>query len=196
MLYSVIYVPGLGDANPRGQRLLVRSWRFWGVRPLFFHPKWADGETFEPKLERLLALIDDEITKGRQVSLVAASAGAGAAIHAFAARKDVVSGVVLIAGWVNSPESIGAGYRRKNPAFYESAREVQFSLDKLDFDSDRPRIQSRQALVDPIVPRQFSQVAGARSVTVPSIGHAFTIATQLLFGAPFWLRFLKRVQRW
>lgn len=191
MKHSVIYIPGLGDVNPRGQLALVRAWKWYGVEPHFFQMNWADGEAFAPKLDRLLMLIDGQHAKGNKVSLVAASAGAGAAINAFAARKNVVSGVVLIAGWVNFPEDIGQGYRRKNPAFVESANLVQSSLDKLGFDADRARIQSRHAIFDPVVPQKYSEVIGGNNVTVPSVGHATTIATQLAVGAPSFLRFLK-----
>lgn len=194
-IHSVIYVPGLGDADPKGQRRLVATWRLWGVRPHLFHMNWADGEAFEPKLERLLKLIDGLHAKGNRVSLVGASAGAGAVINAFAARKDKVDGVVCIAGKINNPDAIGQSYRRKNPAFVESAQQVQFSLDKLDWDTDRPRIQSRYAFLDAIVPKHDSQVSGADNRMVPSIGHAFTIATQLLFGTPSFLRFLKQLEK-
>lgn len=190
--HSVIYIPGLGDANPRGQLALVRAWKWYGVEPHFFQMNWADGEAFVLKLDRLLMLLDGQHAKGNKVSLVAASAGAGAAINAFAARKNVVSGVVLIAGWVNFPEDIGQGYRRKNPAFVESAYRVQPSLDTLNFEADRARIQSRHAIFDPVVSQKYSEVIGGHNVTVPSIGHATTIATQLAVGAPSFLRFLKR----
>ena len=193
--HSVIYIPGLGDGNPRGQLALVRTWKWYGVEPHFFQMNWADGEPFAPKFERLLLLIDGQHAKGNKVSLVAASAGAGAAINAFAARKAVVSGVVLIAGWVNFPEDIGQGYRRKNLAFVESAYKVQSSLDTLDFKADRARIQARHAMFDPVVPQKYSEVIGGHNVTVPSIGHATTIATQLSLGAPAWLRFLKKLAK-
>jgi pimeloyl-ACP methyl ester carboxylesterase len=190
-IHDVIYIPGLGDANPRAQRGLVATWRLWGVRPQLFHINWGNGEAFTPKLERLLALIDENLAQGHTVSLVASSAGAGAAINAFAGRKGRLNGVVCIAGKINSPETIGPRYSTGNPAFVGSARQVQFSLDKLDFDTDRSRILSRYAMFDPVVPRRDSQVAGGRNRTVLSFGHSITIATQLLFGAPSFLRFLK-----
>jgi hypothetical protein len=39
-----------------------------------------------------------------------------------------------------------------------------------------------------------SRVQGAQNVVVPGVGHAFTIVTQALFGAPFFLRFLKMIK--
>jgi hypothetical protein len=192
MKHSVIYIPGLGDANPRGQLTLVRTWKWYGIEPHFFQMNWADGEPFAPKFDRLLLLIDGQKAKGNKVSLVAASAGAGAAINAFAARKDAINGVVCIAGKVNNADTIGENYRRQNPAFVESANLVQRSLDQLDFDTDRTRILSRYALFDPVVPREDSEIAGAHNHAVPSVGHSVTIALQLMFGAPSFLRFLKQ----
>jgi hypothetical protein len=157
--------------------------------------KWADGEDFAPKFDRLLQRIDKEITTGNTVSLVGASAGAGAVINAFAARKDELNGVVVIAGKVNNPEGIGSGYRSKNPAFIESAYMVQKSLDQLDFDTDRQRIQSRYAFIDPVIPMADSKVTGGINKMVPSVGHPVTIATQLVFGAPFFLGWLKKLSR-
>jgi pimeloyl-ACP methyl ester carboxylesterase len=193
--HSIIYVPGLGDAHLGGQRLLVATWRWWGVEPVVCQMKWGDGEPFAPKLARLLGVIDTYNAKGYVVSLVGSSAGASAVINAFAARKDAVSGVVCIAGKINNPEAIGKSYRRNNPAFVESAYLVQPSLDKLDFEADRSRIQSRYAFLDPVIPKQDSEIAGGRNRMLPSIGHSFTIATQLLLGAPTFLQFLKRPPR-
>lgn len=195
MPHTVIYVPGLGDNHYKGQQLLISSWRLWGVRSLMVRMIWHDGEPFQAKFDRLTATIDQLHAKGHRVSLVGASAGAGAVINAFAARKDKVSGVVLIAGWVNFPENIGPGYRRSNAAFVESAYAVQPSLDKLSFETDRSRILSRYAAVDPVVSQKYSEVAGAHNKIVPTVGHSVTIATQLLFGAPTFLRFLKRLQK-
>ena len=191
MKHSIIYVPGLGDAQTRGQELAISTWKLWGVQPNIVPMRWGDGRPFAQKLQKLLDTIDDLHAKGHKVSLVGASAGAGAVLNAFAARKTTVSGVVLIAGWVNFPENIGPGYRKHNLAFVESAYMVQSSLDQLDFTTDRTRIQSRFAIFDPIVPRKYSEATGGKEVIVPSFGHSITIATQLIFGAPFFIRFLK-----
>jgi hypothetical protein len=39
-----------------------------------------------------------------------------------------------------------------------------------------------------------SYVPAAQNVVVPSVGHAFTILTQALFGVPFFLRWLKMLE--
>ena len=194
-IHDVIYVPGLGDTRADGQRALISTWRFWGVRPHFLQMVWGEGDDFEPKLQRLLDRIDDLHGRGHKISLVGASAGAGAVINAFALRQDKVSGVVCIAGKINNPEGIGPDYQRRSSPFVDSAYRVQASLDQLAFKTDRTRIQSRHAIFDPVVPTRDSEVVGGQNKTVPSVGHAITIATQLLFGAPFFIRFLKKTAK-
>jgi pimeloyl-ACP methyl ester carboxylesterase len=156
---------------------------------------WMDSATFAPKLEQLLRLIDRLHEQGCAVSLVGASAGAGAVLNAFAARKDKVGGVVCLAGKINNPDTIGNAYRRRSPSFLESALEVQFSLDKLDVDTDRKRIMSRYAIFDGIVPRQDSILIGGINKAVPSLGHGVTIISQLLLGAPFYMGWLKTLAK-
>lgn len=125
------------------------------------------------------------------VSLVCASAGATAAINAYAARPQITA-VVSISGKINHPSAVGEGYKRKNPAFWESMQQTPASLDKLNA-KQRGRILSIRAVADPIVPARDSIVQGAQNQVVPTIGHITTIATQLLFGAPYFLRFIKRI---
>ncbi len=192
-IHDVIYVPGIGD-DPRGlQEKLIQTWKIFGARPHRFELPWDGQQSFDSKLAHLLSYIDGLTQQGHRVSLVGASAGAGAVINAFAARPDTVSGVICIAGKVNHPQTIGSAYRKRSAAFHESAVLVKGSLAQLDELKKLAAIQSRYALLDPIVLRRDSIVKGATNVTVPTIGHATTIATQLVFGAPFYLKFLKEL---
>lgn len=191
-IHDVIYVPGIGDDVKKLQSSLVKLWRVYGVNGLTHEMPWMDTAAYQPKLEKLLDLIDSLHAQGHEVSLVGTSAGAGAVINAFAARKDIVRGVVCIVGKVNNPDTIGTVYRQRSPAFLESAARVGSSLRKLT-NADRKRIMSRFALLDLIVPRRDSIISGAINKTVPTFGHGFTIITQLFFGAPFFLNFLKKL---
>jgi pimeloyl-ACP methyl ester carboxylesterase len=193
--HTVIYIPGIGDDIKKLQSTLIKKWRLYGVQPLVHEMPWMDQEPFASKLERLVALIKELHGQDRIVSLVGASAGAGAAINAFAQRSGKVNGIVCIAGKVNNPESIGDGYRQRSPSFIESANQVQFSLDILDEGNYRSRIMSRYALFDPIIPREDSIVLGGVNITVPTFGHSVTIAEQLLLGAPNYLRWLKQLAK-
>jgi len=187
----LIYVPGLGDHRVGGQQKLVNTWRLWGVTSELFQTGWADGEEWTPKFERLLGRIDEARAHGKAVGLVGASAGATAVINAFHARQDRVAGVVLIAGKINRPHAIAPSLTRKNTAFGEAAHKAFAALTELS-KNERSRIMSRYALIDPIVPAIDSHVPGARNRVQLSLGHAFTIATQLFFGAPLFIRFLRK----
>ncbi|PIZ62904.1 hypothetical protein COY17_01630 [Candidatus Saccharibacteria bacterium CG_4_10_14_0_2_um_filter_52_9] len=187
----LIYIPGLGDDDPGGQHWAVNTWHWWGVESELFQMKWADDVKWEVKFGRLLARIDELIKDDRTVGLVGASAGGSAVINAFAARKDRVVGVVLIAGKVNRPEAIGARYRQNNPSFIESAYAAPLALKTLNA-KDRRRILSRYALADETVYKPDSRIPGARNRLSPTIGHAPTIGLQLIIGAPSFIRWLKR----
>lgn len=186
-----IYITGLGDSDPGAQIKAVGWWRRWGVEPELWQMNWANDETWEAKFAKLLARVDEIAASGQPIGLVAASAGATAAISAFGARKDKIAGVVLIAGKANRPEAIGSGFQSKNPAFLPAAKASHAALKTLDA-SDRQRILSRYALADELVYKPDSKIPGAHNRLVPSVGHIITIATQITLGAPSFLRFLKR----
>jgi len=191
---AVIYVTGVGDANVSSQRRAVSVWRLWGVQAAVLQMQWARAETWHVKQARLLAEIDRLLAQDRPVALVGASAGAAAVVNAYAIRKDQLIGCVLIAGKVNHPETIGENYRRGNPDLLACVQACQQSLAELDT-QDRKRILSRYALFDAVVPLQDSVIPGARGGAVPTAGHTITIALQLLFGAPSFLSFLKRLAK-
>jgi predicted alpha/beta hydrolase family esterase len=187
---QIIYIPGLGDERVSGQNMAIKTWRLWRVTPTLFQMNWANGEAFAPKLERLLQLIDEKASTGT-VSLVAASAGATAAINAYAARTSNITGVVLIAGKVHNPHAISDSFKKRNPAFGQSAYLSQQSLAKLTKD-DRSHMLSIRGKSDDWVPAHDSILEDAYNKVVRTTNHFVTIATQLVFGAPSFLRFLKR----
>ena len=186
----VIYIPGLGDENPGRQRMAVRTWRWWGVEAELIQMIWSDATPWEDKFERLLARIDALHAEGKSVGIVAASAGASAAINAYAVRKDAIVGVVLLAGKVNRPEAVGANYRQKFPSFIESLDACQPALASLSA-SERGNILSRYAVYDEIVDEADSIIPDAVNQKRYIPGHVPLIATQIIFGAPSFLRFLK-----
>jgi dienelactone hydrolase len=187
----VIYVPGLGDQQPDSQRKVVATWKWWGVEAELFQMNWADDVAWETKFARLIARIDELRAAGKQVGLVGASAGASAVINAFAARKDDVIGVVCLCGKINHPEAIGERYRRQNPSFITSAYQSPQSLEQLD-EAHRQRILCRYAIFDGVVAKRDSKIPGARNRLSPTFIHSITIALQITFGAPSFLRFLRR----
>lgn len=191
----IIYIPGLGDApgsrSLRFQLWAVRQWQRLGVESELIPMDWAGKETWQDKLDRVLLRIDTLHAQGKRVGLVCSSAGALVAVNAYAARQKEVVGMVAIAGKINRPEAIGDSYTVKNPALLPAAYACELALARLK-PGARRRIQSRYALLDEVVPSADSHVPGAHNRHLIAAGHAVTIATQLVFGAPSFVRFLRR----
>jgi hypothetical protein len=181
----------LGDHRTRLQLLAPKYWEIFGIKGHCFVMNWRDKEPFAPKLERLLEMIDGLAEDGSKVSLVGTSAGASAVLVAYAARLDKVAGVVCICGKVNHPETIHPARFIENPAFKESLAELQRVLPKLG-----PRVRSRILSIRPLkdrsVPPEDTIIPGAHARVMPTIGHPFSIAITLTFGAPMLVSFLKR----
>lgn len=189
MAHHVIYVPGLGDSRARGQSALLKLWRLFGFKVHYFPLGWADKEVFQPKLERLIAKIDELKGQGYEVSLVGVSAGASAVLNAYAERKNI-NKVVLICGKINNPQTIGERTYKINPAFKQSIYAVKNSLDKLE-SAQIKRILSIHPLVDGTVPAMDTKIQGAVEKTVLVVGHIFGIFYSITLGAPAIAKFLK-----
>jgi hypothetical protein len=128
------------------------------------------------------------------VALVGDSAGASVIINAYAARQKEIIAVVAICGKINRHEMIGQRYRSAHPAFVPSVSSTVSALENLD-DEKRRHILSRYALFDELVRPADSIILGARNRRVLSVGHFLTIATQLIFGAPSFIKFIKSQAR-
>ncbi|HVV67322.1 MAG TPA: hypothetical protein VHB72_04650 [Candidatus Saccharimonadales bacterium] len=190
----IIYIPGIGDDGSGFQSKVVKAWRWWGVEPELWRMNWADERPWEQKFEEFLGHIDDLASQGKKVGLVGASAGASAVINAYKARPNEVCGTVTIAGKINRPQNIRKRYRRNNPSFVASAYAGEKSLAGLTA-PQRRKILSLYGLLDEIIVKKDSKMPGAYNRLSPSIGHGITIATQIIFGAPFFIRFLKRTAK-
>lgn len=192
MKHAIIYVPGLGDSRIAGQQRAVRTWTLYDVKPELFQMNWADGELFQPKLQRLLDTIDSLAENGYDVSLVGVSAGASAVLNAYAARKSKVHGVVIICGKVNHPEAVSPALYAKNPAFKESMDRLPDSLDVLG-EQYRKRILSIRPIADYTVPVRDTRIKGVKQGLIPTIGHVPSIAYGISLGAYKAIRFLKKL---
>ncbi len=181
MAHYIIYVPGLGDHRAKAQRLAVRLWRLYGVRGVFEPVHWSDGKPFEPKLQSLLDRIDELSMAGYTVSLVAASAGASAALVAYERRKHQLTGIVCICGKINHIEAVNPEYYRKNPAFKESLAALARVLPNLSA-QDRQRILCLRPLYDELVPVEDAVLSGASTKTLPVAGHAIGIGYAITIG--------------
>lgn len=194
--HHVIYIPGLGDTkNVPGQRAAVRTWRLYGLHGHCHPVVWSrKSESFDDKLTGVLAEIDDLLAAGHRVSIVASSAGASMALHAYQARKKKIVAVVLICGEVGDAKNIASPYFEENPAFKLSMERLPETLSHL-VPEERQRIMSLHPIYDEIVPIADTQLDGVHMSTVVSFLHAPTIGLMLTVGFYAPSRFLKRCAR-
>ncbi len=190
-LHHVIYLPGLGDEKANGQDKILRLWRIFGLKVHYFKIGWADGEPFEPKLERILELVDSLAESYGEVSVIGTSAGASAAINAFEKRTEQIASVVCICGKLRNPQTISKERYIVNPAFEGSIKTLSTSLEGLS-DKDKQKILSIRPLIDEVVTPRDTYIDGAKSKIIPSFGHVASIVYALTIGSFGISRFIKR----
>lgn len=193
MKHYVVYVPGLADKlnYSFGQRTALALWRTGGVIPYYFVVNWRDtAEIYEQKLARLLNTIDEAKAKGYTVSLVAASAGSGLALAAFAERTHDIHHVVSICGKLSRPDTVPPALFDINPAFKASMAAYPRMERRLSL-ADRKKILVVRATRDSYVPASDGEVKGAYAYTIHSIGHVFSIMLALTMYSGRIVRFVK-----
>lgn len=189
MSHQVIYIPGLGDRRPRGQTIVLSFWKLFGLRVHYFPLGWSDKGDFQLKLTLLLAKIDELSNDGHLVSLVGVSAGASAALNAYAQRKDL-NAVVCVCGKIQNPQTIGIRTYQINPAFKQSAFGVKTSLHQIK-PARISRILSIHPRSDSTVLVADTKIAGASEKVVPVFGHIQGILYSITFGLPAIAKFIK-----
>lgn len=188
----VIYLPGVGDSDPVFQRRAVKTWKWWGVEAELLQVDWASEEPWSSKFKKITDRIDELTSAGKSVALVGASAGGSALISAYAARKNDIVGAVIICGKLKNATDIGSKYRNANPALVDAVTASDKASSSLN-PTDRAKILTRRAFFDEVVTtHDDSIIEGARNRISPTLGHAITIAIQLVLGAPSIVRFLKK----
>lgn len=188
--HHIIYLPGLGDPHYKEQGVLLKLWRIYHVK-VHYHPVyWRDDVPFSKKLDGIIKQIDELKARGYTISLIGTSAGASAAINAYAKREDKISGVVCICGKLRNTDKIGESYYIKNQAFKGSIALLASSLEKLS-KTNRSKILSIHPLYDEIVPVKDTVIDDAKLKTIPTIGHAFSIMYSVTFGSRVITNFLK-----
>lgn len=189
MKHHVIFVPGLGDRRTYGQNIAIQLWRLFGLTPHYLALGWHTAEGFEVKLARLEQAITGLAVGGNAVSLVGASAGASAVMHALV-RSPGVTGVVYICGKINHPETVLDEVYRRNPDFRESLATLQPLLTTLS-PARRRHILNLHPSTDHSVPPADTRLAGTQERLIPGWGHMSGIFFGLVYGAPQIARFLR-----
>lgn len=178
--HHVIYLPGLGDQRTWGQSVIVKCWQIFGITTHYQKIGWANNGPFELKLKAVVDKIDFLSSQGFLVSLVGVSAGASAALNAYAARKGKISSVVFISGKILDPKGVNPRYFKLNPAFKESLYLSDTNTGKLS-NEDKQKMLYIHALSDSTVPPYSNKPDGVRSKTVAVFGHILGIFVALTF---------------
>ncbi|HVC36133.1 MAG TPA: alpha/beta hydrolase [Candidatus Dormibacteraeota bacterium] len=189
--HHIIYVPGLGDDLYRLQSLAIKLWRLWGVNGHTHPMPWSSDETFDSKLARLLTEVDRYLDQGHNVSLVGASAGASAVLHAYAQRRTKIAGLVYLCGKINHPQTVSKHSYSQNPGFKQSLETLPKALEQLGT-KDRSKIMSLYSIKDGSVPYRDTLIDQVLESRLPALRHPYAILWAITFGARKPILFLKQ----
>lgn len=180
-MHKIILVPGLGDQSAH-LRFITKQWKKIGIETIVYPVGWRDGETFTPKLNRLLKFVDGFVKDGHTVSLIGNSAGGSAVLNIFAARKDIIHRVINICGRVRTGTTKGfrsfENRTSRSLAFAESIKMAE-EAEKSFTAKDRAKIMTIRPLFDELVPDDTLTIQGATNVKIPMIVHSVSIISAL-----------------
>lgn len=180
-MHKIIIIPGLGEESMH-LRLISGTWKKLGLDAVVYSVGWRDGETFTPKLARLLKLVDGFVKDGHTVSLIGNSAGGSAVLNVFAARKNVIHRVINICGRVRTGTTKGfrsfANRTSSSPAFAQSIQMAEFA-EKTFTARDRAKIMTIRPLFDELVPDNTLIMQGATNIQIPMVFHSPGILSAL-----------------
>lgn len=187
--HSVVIIPGLGDET-RTIQMATNHWKRYGLEPIVHSVGWRDGENeFEPKLERLVELVDQLVEKGDTVSLVGTSAGGSAALNAFIERHNTIHRMINVCGRLRTgPEKGFRSFQSKtstSPAFARSVKLAEAKEHTLT-EADRNKIMTVRAMFgDELVPAETTVLKGAYNTRIPTPEHILSIGAALtVFSKP------------
>jgi carboxylesterase type B len=139
---------------------------------------WQCAEQdLEPKLERVVALIDTYHTNRYTVSLLGTSAGGSAVINAYAMRKEKIHKVINLCGRLKKGDRVFPTLEqasRTSKSFYDSVIRCEEILKNLTFE-DYKKILTLRPLFDELVPSSTVSVPGGRNILLPTIEHILSI---------------------
>ena len=180
-MHIVIIIPGLGDQSAH-LRFITKAWKKFGLETIVYPMGWNNGEHFAPKMQRLLAMIDEMKKRGDTISLIGCSAGGSAAINVFIARKKSIHRVINDCGRLRI--GTARGFRsfvqrtRTSPAFAESIQLLEKTKQQLTR-ADREKIMTIRPIFDEVVPGDTVPLDGAYNMNLPTIGHSVSIILAL-----------------
>ncbi len=175
--HHLIMIPGLSDQGflqKRLMNLVPEYWRKYGIIGHVVYPNWEDGESFAPKLKRMVKKVDELIEQDHDVSVMGLSAGGSAVLNIFCERKNVLRGAINATGRLRAGERVHPSLdfaAKSSLAFKESVLLFENKNEKILTKDDRKRIMTIRPLWDEIVPASTVAVQGADNRIIPVIDH-------------------------
>jgi pimeloyl-ACP methyl ester carboxylesterase len=177
---NVIVIPGLGGKYHLYKRA-TRHWQRHGMNPVVFPINWEDTESYTSKARRLNHVIERLSQDNKPLIIVGISAGASAALNAFA-QHNTITKVVLICGFMNISFMNQQLMTKRSRAFVDSVRALQSVLPKLSSEQ-KEHILSLTSYNDMVVTDEAAHINGVAHQKIRASGHIFGIAVALLFYA-------------
>lgn len=185
--HTVILIPGLGDDRLISKKILTSATNYWSASGLevLFHPVlWRNGESFHPKLLKLVKLIDELSSPAKKVSLVGTSAGASLAFTAFYERSEKLHKAVNVCGRLrtgNHAVRSLSNMAKTSPAFYESVQTFEKHESQLTSVQRQRLMTIRPFFGDELVPRDTAYLDGAHNQWIYTPTHMLSIYLSLRF---------------
>lgn len=186
--HAVIIIPGLKD-QVRWHQILTGWWKNKGLTPIICAINWHDGESFQPKLERLMKKVNILKREFEKVSVVGTSAGGSAAFNLFLSLPKQLTFAVNVGGRLRPGNNKGLqsfeARTRTSVAFKESVLTFAKKERKIPRNLKQRMMTIRPKFGDELVPADTVILQGANNIAIPSFEHMFSIALTLtIFSNP------------
>lgn len=189
--HHIIYIAGLND-HRKGYELFINSWSLYGIIPHVYRVGWHDGESFKPKLKRLVSFVNSLLDKGNTVSLVGASAGGSVALNALI-EQPKINAVVNLCGRLRAGKNVSPSLSvasKNSSSFRESVRLFESREPKMTKHL-RQKVLTLTPIWDEVVPKPTVFLNGATNKTLPSIEHMLSGFLGMTIFSPMIMSFIK-----
>jgi hypothetical protein len=180
---ALIY-PGLSD-HVKFVSFFTKPWRNYDLDVRVHAVPWLDTEeSFEAKMERGLALIDEYAKEAEFLSLIGISGGGSFAYNLFCERVNTIHRMVNICGRLREGEDVFPTLEiaaEGKTAFAQSVKHAEQNALQKTQNFHRNILTIRPKFGDETVPVSTMTLEGAENQQIPTNGHIFSIGYALLF---------------
>ena len=199
--HHVIFLPGLHDQHCFNKKIAGLLPRFWDDRGFPLHvvePHWEEGESFQQKLEIVVAKVDEFTAENKKTSIMGYSAGVCLAFSSYAVRRnDLIAGIGVM-GRVAEGNDVSpslAKAAKSSPAFRNGVLQFEKYYEPTLYPNDRKKLLTIRALWDEAVPPSTVHLKGGENLLAPMIEHIFGGLFVLTFYAQVLQKFLEKTDK-